>query len=143
MPKVTITRTALGSYTASNQAGAAIRFGEGEDEFTPVELLLVALGGCTGMDVDYLTSRRAEPEGFEIDVDAEKVKDPEEGNRLEDVTVTFRLRFPDGEDGDRARTALPTAVQRSHERLCTVGRSLELPTPVHQSHRVTQTGETR
>ena len=130
MPTVTITRTALGAYTASNQAGATIRFGEGEDEFTPVELMLVALGGCTGMDVDYLTSRRAEPDSFEIVVDAEKEKDPDEGNRLTGVTVTFRLRFPEGEDGDRARTALPAAVQRSHERLCVVGRSLELPTPV-------------
>jgi uncharacterized OsmC-like protein len=130
MPTVTITRSALGSYTASNEAGATIEFGEGEDQFTPVELLLVALGGCTGMDVDYLTSRRAEPLDFEIAVDAEKLKDPEQGNLLQDVTVTFRLRFPQGEDGDRARTALPTAVARSHDRLCTVGRSLEVPTPI-------------
>jgi uncharacterized OsmC-like protein len=82
------------------------------------------------MDVDYLTSRRAEPLDFEIAVDAEKFKDPEQGNLLQDVTVTFRLQFPSGEDGDRARTALPIAVARSHDRLCTVGRSLEVPTPI-------------
>ena len=130
MPHVTITREQLGSFIATNMAGVQIEFGEGEDQFTPVELLLVALGGCTGMDVDYLTSRRAEPLDFEIAVDAEKLKDPEQGNLLQDVTVTFRLRFPQGQDGDRARTALPTAVARSHDRLCTVGRSLEVPTPI-------------
>ena len=130
MPRITITRESLGHYTATNEAGARLRFGEGEDDFSPVELLLVALGGCTGMDVDYITSRRCEPEGFEISVAAEKVKDPRHGNLLEDITVTFRLTFPDGDAGDAARQVLPAAAQRSHDRLCTVGRTVELPTPV-------------
>ncbi|MCU0278704.1 MAG: OsmC family protein [Candidatus Nanopelagicales bacterium] len=130
MPRVTITRTALGRYKATAESGAELHFGEGDDEFSAVELLLAALGGCTGADVDYLTSRRAQPSDFDVVVEAEKVKDPEQGNRLSDVTVTFRLRFPDGDDGDAARTVLPVAVQRSHDRLCTVGRTVELPTPV-------------
>ena len=58
------------------------------------------------------------------------MSDPTTGNHLENVTVTFSLRFDDGPDGDAARDVLPVAVQRSHDRLCTVGRSLELPTPV-------------
>lgn len=130
MSTVTVNRISLGHYTATNQAGAQLTFGEGEDEFSPVELLLVALAGCTGMDVDYLTSRRAEPEAFEIAVNAEKVKDVVDGNVLADLTVTFRLRFPEGPDGDRARIALPAAVQRSHARLCTVGRTIERPTVI-------------
>jgi len=130
MASVTIHRTRRGDYTAVNGAGARVGFGEGDDQFTPVELLLAALGGCTGMDVDYITSRRAEPTDFEITVTAEKVKDAEDGNRLGDITVSFRLRFPDGDDGDLAREVLPAAVQRSHDRLCTVGRTVELPTPV-------------
>jgi uncharacterized OsmC-like protein len=44
--------------------------------------------------------------------------------------VTFRLTFPDGEGGDAARALLPEAVQRSHDRLCTVSRTVELGTPV-------------
>jgi uncharacterized OsmC-like protein len=130
MPHVTITRQQRGHYTAINEAGAQLQFGEGEDEFSPVELLLVALAGCTGMDVDYLTSRRAEPDEFSITVDAEKIKDVVDGNVLADLTVTFRVRFPEGSDGDRARIALPAAVQRSHDRLCTVGRTIERPTVI-------------
>jgi uncharacterized OsmC-like protein len=130
MPSVTVIRTARGDYTAINEAGARLSFGEGEEQFSAVELLLAALGGCTGTDVDYLTSRRAEPTQFEILVAADKVKDPATGNRLADVTVTFRLRFPDDDAGDAARDVLPSAVERSHDRLCTVGRALELPTPV-------------
>jgi uncharacterized OsmC-like protein len=128
MTSVKVTRTSLGRYVATNAHGVKIEFGEGDDQFSAVELLLAALGGCTGIDADYLTSRRAEPESFEIEVTAEKATDPV--NHLEGVTVTFRVRFPEGPDGDRAREALPVAVQRSHDRLCTVGQSLERPTPV-------------
>lgn len=40
------------------------------------------------------------------------------------------MTFPDGEAGDAARAVLPKAVAESHDRLCTVGRTVELPTPV-------------
>ncbi len=129
MTSIRVSRQTLGQYLATNAAGVQVAFGEGDDRFSSVELLLAALGGCTGIDVDYLTSRRSEPASFEIEVSADKVSDGG-GNRLDDVTVTFRLRFPDGLDGDRARSVLPTAVQRSHDRLCTVGRALELATPI-------------
>ena len=102
--------------------------GAGTD-FSPVELLLAAIGGCTSIDVDILTSRRAEPDAFEVLVDARKVRD-EAGNRLTDVLVTFRLSFPDGEAGDSARAILPDAVKKSHDRLCTVSRTVEVGTPI-------------
>ncbi len=101
----------------------------GDEEFTPTELLLTAIGGCTAIDVDILTSRRAEPESFEIVVDADKVRD-EGGNHLANVQVTYRITFPAGAAGDEARAVLPEAVRRSHERLCTVGRTVELATPI-------------
>jgi putative redox protein len=117
-------------YTAINARGGQISIGTGGGtDFTPVELLLVAVGGCTAVDVDLLTSRRAEPEAFEILVDAEKVRDAG-GNHLADLLVTFRISFPDGEAGDRARALLPDAVRKSHDRLCTVSRTIELGTPI-------------
>lgn len=44
--------------------------------------------------------------------------------------VTFRIRFPESEDGDKARALLPEAVRKSHDRLCTVSRTVELGTPI-------------
>lgn len=127
---VTITRTAAGRYTAANGRGGLLEFGTGDvDDFTPVELFLVAIGGCTAADVDIFTTRRAEPESFVVQVDGQKVRD-EGGNRMDSLSVTFRLEFPRGEGGDAARTLLPEAVQRSHDRLCTVSRTVELGTPV-------------
>jgi putative redox protein len=127
---LTVERVAPGRFAAVNSRGGRIAFGTGGDEeFTPTELLLVAVGGCTAIDVDILTSRRAEPETFQIAVDADKVRD-EGGNHLANIEITYRITFPAGSDGDNARAVLPEAVQRSHDRLCTVGRTVELPTPI-------------
>lgn len=128
--RVSIERVANGEFIATNARGGQVTMsGGGDASFSPVELLLAAIGGCTAADVDAITSRRAEPAQFQVDVDADKLKD-ETGNRLDDVTVTFRIRFPDGEGGDKARALLPDVVQMSHDRLCTVGRTVERGTPI-------------
>jgi putative redox protein len=127
---LTVERVAAGQFAAVNSRGGRIVFGTGADEeFTPTELLLIAIGGCTAIDIDIIATRRAEPESFEIVVDADKVRD-ENGNHLANVEVTYRVTFPAGEAGDNARAVLPEAVRKSHERLCTVGRTVELPTPI-------------
>lgn len=128
--EVTIERITNGVFAAVNSRGGRLTFGTGGGtDFTPTELLLAAIGGCTSIDVDILTSRRAEPDSFEVRVDANKIRDAD-GNRLTDIEVTFRLAFPAGEHGDAARAILPDAVKKSHDRLCTVGRTVELGTPV-------------
>jgi putative redox protein len=127
---LTVERIAASRFAAVNSRGGRIAFGTGSDEeFTPTELLLVALGGCTAIDVDILTTRRAEPAAFQIAVDADKVRD-EGGNHLTNVEITYRITFPAGPDGDKARAVLADAVKQSHDRLCTVGRTVELPTPI-------------
>lgn len=117
-------------FEVTNARGGRIVLGEGGDtDFTPVELLLAAVAGCSAIDVDHLTSRRAEPDAFDVTVSAEKLDDAD-GHHLGPVTARFSLAFPDGPDGDRARQALPTAVAASRDRLCTVSRTVQLPTPV-------------
>ena len=128
--QVSITRDSAGKYTVTSAQGATIAVGTGENgEFTPVELLLAAIGACTSIDVDILTSRRAEPTEFTVDVAAEKVRD-QQGSHLTDIAVTFHVSFPEGAGGDAARELLPGAVRRSHDSLCTVSRTIELGTPV-------------
>src|SRR5580700_1429186 len=103
---VTVERIASGEFTAVNSRGGRITFGTGDGtDFTPTELLLAAVGGCTAIDVDILTSRRAEPEAFEVRVDADKVRDAG-GSHLTGVEVTYRIAFPEGQQGDEARALL-------------------------------------
>lgn len=52
------------------------------------------------------------------------------GNHYEDLTVTFRLRFPEGTGGDAAQGRIPAALQVSRDRDCTVSRTVEAGTPV-------------
>ena len=127
---VEITRLRKARFLARNERGGELEFGEAEDgAFTPIELLLTAIAGCTAIDVDYITAKRAEADRFVVSVDAGKIRD-EQGNRLTDILLRFAVDFPDTEGGDAAREKLPSAVQRSHDRLCTVGRTVEVGTPI-------------
>ena len=127
---VRIERTAAGRYVARNPRGGTIPIGSGSaDDFTPVELLLAAIAGCTAIDTDLATSRHAEPTGFTVTATGDKVRDGG-GSRMVNLAVSFSVTFPDGDEGDRARAILPRAVRLSHDQLCTVSRTVELGTPV-------------
>ncbi|TCN36549.1 putative OsmC-like protein [Kribbella orskensis] len=129
--QVQFERTANNKYEVRNVRGGSISVGSGSDtDFTPVELFLASIGVCSAIDVDTVTSRRAEPTEFRAVVRGDKLRDPEQGNRMEDLVVEFTIRFPEGEDGDKAREALPRALKMSHDRLCTVSRTVEIGTPV-------------
>lgn len=124
-------RTSAGRFEVQNVRGGTLSVGTGEDtDFSPVELLLAAIGVCSAIDVDAITGRRAEPTEFAAVVRGDKIRHAEEGNRMENLAAEFTVRFPPGEDGDKARAALGRALQMSHDRLCTVSRTVELGTPV-------------
>lgn len=132
---VTVERTAPGTFRATNARGGTMDFGSGgDDQFTPVELLLTAIAGCTGIDVDIFTTRRSEPTRFEVTAEGDKLRD-EEGNHMGPIDITFRIEFPEDAAGDAARDVLPESIRKSHERLCTVSRTVMLPTQVtsHQA----------
>jgi uncharacterized OsmC-like protein len=125
---IRLRRDDTGHYTVTNARGGTLTIG-GDQDFTSVELLLAAIAGCTSVDVDHLTVRRAVPESFVVDVDAEKVAD-DRGNHLDDLTVTFRITYPEGPGGDAARAILPDIVRKSHDRLCTVSRTIMIGTDI-------------
>jgi putative redox protein len=123
---VTLGRVEEGVYVATNARGNQLRFGSNDpDGFSPVELLMAAIAGCSAVDVDIVTGRRSAADTFEARVDATYVRD-ESGNSLDDITLTIHVTFPEGEAGDAARAILPRTVARSHDRTCTVSRTIEL-----------------
>src|SRR4051795_581684 len=98
-----LTQIGEGRYKAVNVRGGVLPIGSGDDpDFTPVELLLAALAGCSAIDVDLITGKRAAATSFAVTAEGEKIRD-DQGNRLTDLRLTFDVRFPEGEDGDRAR----------------------------------------
>lgn len=131
--QVDLTRLETGVYEARNARGGTLRFGsKAGDDFTPVELLLAALAGCSAVDIDVVTGRRSTPTRFDVTTTAEVVRD-DSGNRLRDITVHFQIGFPDDAAGDQARKVAPAAARASHDRSCTVSRTIELGSPVEMS----------
>lgn len=127
---VHLARMDEGVYRATNARGGELVFGSKAGEgFTPVELLLAAIAGCSAVDVDVVTGRHADHDRFEVTAEGDVVRD-ETGNVLRDVSVTFRVAFPDGPEGDKARQLLPRALRTSHERTCTVSRTVEAGEPI-------------
>lgn len=127
---VELTRIGTHRFKATNVRGGVLPIGDGGDpDFSPVELLLAAVAGCSALDVDYITLKRSEPAGFDVHVEADKVRD-DEGNHLTNLKVVFDVTFPDGDAGDAARSVLQSAIERSRDRICTVSRTVALPTPV-------------
>ncbi|HET6168160.1 MAG TPA: OsmC family protein [Marmoricola sp.] len=127
---VELTRIGTHRFKAINQRGGVLPIGDGGDpDFSPVELLLAAIAGCAALDVDYITLKRSEPSGFDVHVEGDKIRD-EDGNHMTNLKVVFDVAFPEGEAGDAARGVLQSAIERSRDRICTVSRTVALPSPI-------------
>jgi Predicted redox protein, regulator of disulfide bond formation len=126
MRQVSVERTD-GGFVARNDRGAEVLIGTGDEEgaFTPVELLLAAVGGCNIVTVEPLTAQRGHRlVRLAVTVSAEKA----EPSRLGPVTVTYDVELPEGDA--KADDVLRAVAGRVHERYCTVSRSLSEGTEV-------------
>lgn len=116
-------------FRAVNGRGAAVAIGDGETEgvFTPVELLLAALGGCELVTVEPLTAKRGHRMArLAATVQADKVAT----STLGTITVTYDVELPEGDD--EAEGVLKAVAARVHEKYCTVGNALREPMKVDQ-----------
>lgn len=131
---INLTRQSQGAYVATNRRGGTLNVGIGENaDFTPVELLLVAIAGCSAVDVDFLTSRRSEPDEFTVTASGDKMSSRSVGGYLDNLDVEFTVTFPEGEAGDKARKILPETITKSRDRLCTVSRTVARGTYVEMT----------
>ncbi len=87
---VTMSRTEKGTYEVTNVRGGTLSVGGGGEspDFTPVEFFLTAMAACSATDVDFITSRIAEPVQFDVTSVGEKLRDGAE-NHLGDIEIVF------------------------------------------------------
>ncbi|MEW9533508.1 OsmC family protein [Microbispora sp. NPDC049125] len=122
MGSVRVERTDDG-FVARNDRGAEIAMGSGDGLFSPVELLLAAVGGCNLVTVETLTDQRGHRlVRLAVDVSAEK----ESPTLLKSVTVAYDVELP----SEESREVFEAVAERVHERHCTVSRSLARGTEV-------------
>ncbi len=112
-------------FVGESETGHAIvmdgnrEFGGEDTGPRPMELLLIGLGGCTGMDVvSILKKKKQELEGLEIIIEGKKAE--EHPKRFTDVTIEFRLKGK-----NLSEEAVKRAVELSMEKYCSVKATLE------------------
>lgn len=100
---------------------------------TPMELLLSAFGGCTGMDViSILRKKKQSVSSFEMNVEGEKAK--EHPHKYTSVHIEYMLTGK-----DIAEEAVTRAIQLSLEKYCSVGATISSAKITH-SYRIIKHG---
>jgi putative redox protein len=90
----------------------------------PLELFLIGLGGCTGMDVlSILAKKRVKLDDFEIEIDADRAEEHPK------VFTAIRLMFHFYGDGLKAEE-LQQAVEHSEQKYCSASAMLRAACPV-------------
>jgi putative redox protein len=119
-------------FEAENAQGISVRMDPPSDSayLTPMELVLMALAGCTGMDVaDILRKKRQAVESLEIRV---------RGLRAEDhprVYTAIELEYI-LTGAELSPEAVARSIELSTEKYCSVGRMLEGSAPIRTSFRI-------
>ncbi|EIK80879.1 OsmC family protein [Gardnerella vaginalis 1400E] len=123
--RIWIERLEDGSWQAQSDDGATLKFGKGEGQFSPVELMQIALAGCTALSSQYAVEH-ALGEGKGARVLVNGTYDPEEGTYLrfqEDVTVDATNAKPALNDENAKE--LKERMERHINKGCTVKHTLE------------------
>lgn len=128
-----IERTGTRQYHGENERGATLEIGKGEGQWSPGELLKMALLGCNAMSSDHrLAGLLGEDFQLSAGIDGEY---SEAENRYTDFTVELVPDFSGHSDEEIA--AVIERALRAIDRQCTIGRTLDHAVP----HRTTITVE--
>lgn len=108
-------------YVGTNGRGARVAMGSSDEDgvFSPVELMLVALGGCEIVTIEPLTAKRGHRL---VKLAATITAEKEAPTKVGTITVTYEVELPEGDD--KAAEVFKAVAHRVHENHCTVGRAL-------------------
>lgn len=109
--------------TAKGHVDLASALDAGAEGARPMELLAVALGGCTGMDVLSILNKMRQPvEGFSIEVAGERAG--EHPKRYTSLELVYRFK------GDLDEAKVARAIELSETRYCSVEATLRPGVPI-------------
>ncbi len=97
---------------------AVLMDGDKATASSPMELVLIALCGCTGYDVVSILQKKREPfTSLEVRAQAERAADPP--SVYTEIKLTYRI------GGKVSRKAVEDAVRLSKEKYCSVSAMLD------------------
>lgn len=98
----------------------------------PMELLLVSLGGCTGMDViSIMKKKQQNVTGLEIIIDGQKAENYPK--KFTDINIEFIIKGK-----NISEDALKRSIELSMNKYCSVKASLEGSTKINYSYKIIQ-----
>ncbi|OGO09828.1 MAG: hypothetical protein A3K46_02990 [Chloroflexi bacterium RBG_13_60_9] len=124
-------------FEAVNAQGVSVRMDSPSENpyLTPMELVLMALAGCTGMDAaDILRKKRQEVDSMEIRV---------RGTRAEDhprVYAGIEIEYAVS-GANLTEEAVARSIELSMTKYCSVGAMLAPSVPIKTSFRIVAGGE--
>ena len=137
---VTVTRTGFERYRVTTNAGVELEFGRGEGLVDPVDMLLAGLAGCMAVSIDRPLTRAAEPQRFDVDVVADKLKDDAMATRLQNLRLDFDVEFADWTRKQDPQAFVEKLLHAAHSTHCTVSRTIEAGAQVDADATVAVTG---
>jgi putative redox protein len=96
----------------------------------PIELVAIALAGCTAFDViNILRKKRQQVTGYEVKVEADQMPDPPQ------VFTQVRLHHI-VTGADVSAQAVEDAIRLSEEKYCSVGAMVKLSAELHTTFEI-------
>jgi putative redox protein len=125
-------------FVGETESGHAVLM-DGEPEYggkdtaaRPTELLLVGLGGCSGMDVvSVLKKKRQDVRGLEINIKGKRAE--EHPKKFTDITIEFVVT-----GHGISEEAVKRAVDLSMGKYCSVKATIEGCASITFSHRIVE-----
>jgi putative redox protein len=125
------------SFTGSNHTGGRVQMGtiDGRPGVSPMELLLLGVAGCTGLDIIHiLGKKRIQLDKFEVNV---------RGKRADDYPMVYTeveieyLLWADPLDPK----AVEQAISLSEEKYCSASAMMSKTAEMRSSYRILKPGE--
>ena len=120
-------------------AGRRIELNSAEEmgrAFTPMELFLVALAGCTAMDVQWILKRQRQKVD-KLEVSARGIRREEDPRYYEEINIEYII----GGQGV-TKSGVERAIRLSQEKYCSVKAMLKETVKVNTSYVITNDGQT-
>jgi putative redox protein len=125
------------NFVGRNQTGGQVQIGssEGKPGIGPMELVLAAMAGCTGMDiVSILNKKRVELTNFTVKTNG--VRAETHPMVYTEINVEYLLWGNDLKPND-----VEQAIQLSEEKYCSVGVMLGATAKIKSSYQILKPGE--
>jgi putative redox protein len=120
------------AFTAGGKSGVSIVMGsaDGEPANTPMELVLMALAGCTGMDVVSVLEKKRQP-AASLEIRIRGTRAAEHPRVYTDIEIEFLLR------GELlTEEAVARAIELSETKYCSVGGMLQKTARLRTSFKI-------